>query len=84
MFTGPSGDPWGDQKQLMGVIMTSGVSAGRTWPAETPDVSARFPSGNPEGLALLGEPVWVGAFGWGGQGETAPLSGEFGGSAPLL
>ena len=39
--------------------MTSGVSAGRTWPAETPDVSARFPSGNPEGLALLGEPVWV-------------------------
>ena len=23
------------------------------------------PSGTPKGLALLGEPVWVGAFGWG-------------------
>ena len=23
------------------------------------------PSGNPEGLALLAEPVWVEAFGWG-------------------
>ena len=22
------------------------------------------PSGSPKGLALLGEPVWVGAFGW--------------------
>ena len=38
--------------------MTSGVSAGRTG-------AAKAPSGNPEGLALLGEPVWVGAFGWG-------------------
>ena len=28
------------------------------------------PSGNPEGLALLGEPVWVGAFGWGGGALT--------------
>ena len=41
--------------------MTSGVFAARTWPAKAPY------SGNPDGLALLGEPVWVhGAFGWGG------------------
>ena len=32
------------------------------------------PSGNAEGLALLGEPVWVGAFGWGG----GPLTGVTG------
>ena len=52
----------------MGVIMMSGVSAGQTGAAKAPLAKLGLrkpPSGNPEGLALLGEPVWVGAFGWG-------------------
>ena len=43
--------------------MMSDVSAGRTWAAKL----TRGPSGNPEVLALLGEPVWVGRLVGGGH-----------------
>ena len=45
---GPFGEHLGKPKIATGVIMALGVSAGRTWGVKTP-------SGNPEGLSLLGE-----------------------------